>query len=179
MKFPWRQFLMFSLCALVIAGCGSQDPPSKERPDGKLSVFVSIPPQAGFVKAIGGDHVFVTSFAGAGQDPHQISIQPKQMSALAKAHVYFSVDMPFEELLVTKIRDQKNAPEIVDTTQGIKLLEFDEGAHDHDHGDGHDHDHAHGESDPHIWLAPEKIRAQAITIAGKLEGTGTAARRRI
>ncbi|MGI9242072.1 MAG: metal ABC transporter solute-binding protein, Zn/Mn family [Verrucomicrobiales bacterium] len=163
------QFLLLSLFALVLTGCGDRTPVSKDRPDGKLSVFVSIPPQAGFVKAIGGDRVVVTSFAGEGQDPHQITVQPKQMSELAKAHVYFSVEMPFEQLLITKIRDQKGAPEIVDTTQGIKLLEFEEGAHDHDHGDDHDHDHAHGESDPHIWLAPEKIRTQAETIARELK----------
>ena len=169
MKHSRRQFLILSLCAVGLAACSGSDPVSKDRPDGKLSVFVSIPPQAGFVKAIGGEHVVVTSFAGAGQDPHQINIQPKQMSALAKAHVYFSVGMPFEQLLITKIRDQRNAPEIVDTTVGIKRLEFDEGAHDHDHDHGSDHHHEHGESDPHIWLAPEKIRTQAITIATALK----------
>ncbi|MFT4547608.1 MAG: zinc transport system substrate-binding protein [Verrucomicrobiales bacterium] len=158
-------FFSISICALTLISCGGSV--SKDRPDGKLSVFVSIPPQASFVKAIGGERVVVTSFAGEGQDPHQISVQPKQMSALAKAHVYFSVGMPFEQLLVEKISGQKNAPEIVDTTKGVKLIAFEEGAHGH--GDDHAHDHDHGENDPHIWLAPEKIKAQAETIAATLK----------
>jgi zinc transport system substrate-binding protein len=89
------------------------------------------------------------------------------MSALARAHVYFSVGLPFEELLSKKIGGQKDAPEIVDTSAGIKKLAFEEGEHDHDHD--HDHGHDHGESDPHIWLAPEKIRAQVTTIAATLK----------
>jgi zinc transport system substrate-binding protein len=154
---------------MMLAGCGDDSAPvSKDRPDGKLSVFVSIPPQAGFVRAIGGEHVVVTSFAGEGQDPHQISVQPKQMSALARAHVYFSVGMPFEELLINKIRDQKSAPQIVDTTKGIELIAFEEGAHDHgDSDDAHDHDH--GEGDPHIWLSPEAIKTQATHMAAALK----------
>ena len=134
-----------SLCAFLLASCGDSEPQSKDRADGKLSVFVSIPPQAGFVRAIGGEHVVVQSFAGEGQDPHQISVTPKQMTALGKAHVYFSVGMPFEELLLKKISGQKNAPELVDSTAGVAGRDFVEGCthdhdHDHDHGeDGHDH----------------------------------------
>ena len=160
---------------LLLASCGDPEPISKDRADGKLSVFVSIPPQAGFVQAIGGEHVVVQSFAGEGQDPHQISVSPKQMSQLGKAHVYFSVGMPFEELLLKKVAGQPNAPELVDTTAGVAGRDFIEGCthdHDHDHdeeGHDHDHDHDHGETDPHIWLAPKQIKTQVQTIAASLK----------
>lgn len=164
-----RQLSILFLSALAFISCG--EPSSKGRSDGKLSVFVSIPPQASFVKAIGGDHVVVESFAGEGQDPHQISVSPKQMSALGKADVYFSVGMPFEELLLKKIRGQKNAPGLVDTTSGIKRRSFgEEDEHDHGSGEGHEgHSHEPGESDPHIWLAPKLIKKQVETIAATLK----------
>ena len=167
MKSRPLHFIIVSVCALLFVSCGESEPVSKDRPDGKISTFVSIPPQAGFVRAIGGEHVVVTAFAREGQDPHQIKVEPRQMTRLAKAHVYFSVGMPFENLLLEKMAEHKNPPEIVDTTKGIKLIPFEEGAHDHDHG--HDHDHDHGESDPHIWLAPAKIKTQVETIAAALK----------
>ena len=157
--------LLFAILSFALASCADQGATSKDRSDGKLSIFVSIPPQAGFVRAIGGDHVAVTSFAGEGQDPHQISVVPKQMTALGKAHAYFSVGMPFEQRLVEKVREQNNPPEIIDTAKGIKRLSFDEGAHDHDHDHGHDH----GDSDPHIWLAPKLIKTQMESIAETLK----------
>ena len=162
------QPILIAIVVLVLGSCGDSQPISKDRPDGKLSVFVSIPPQAGFVKAIGGEHVVVTSFGGEGQDPHQISVQPKQMTALNQAHVYFSVGMPFEKILIKKIRGQKNAPEFVDTAKGVKALKFDDHAH-HDHDHSHGHDHSADENDPHIWLAPEKIKVQVTTIANALK----------
>ena len=168
MKMPrLYQIPVLLIGLLALSSCG--DAPEKGRTDGKLSVFVSIPPQISFVEAIGGDHVAVESFAGEGQDPHQISVTPKQMSALGRADVYYSVGMPFEELLVKKISGQKNAPEIVDTTAGIKMRSFAE-EEEHDHGDhDHDHDHDHSEGDPHIWLAPKLIRSQVETIAASLK----------
>jgi len=144
---------------------------SKDRPDGKLSVFVSIPPQAGFVRAIGGEHVVVSSLADEGQDPHQVSVPAKRLSALLKSHAYFTVGMPFEKNLLEKISAHKNTPELVDTTQGVKRLEFgSHEGHDHSHGDDH-HGHSHepGEADPHIWLSPPKIKVQVKTIAAALK----------
>jgi len=160
---------MIACCALALGSCGESQQVSKDRADGRLSVFVSIPPQAGFVRAIGADRVVVTSFAGEGQDPHQLAVVPKQMAALNRAHVYFAVGMPFEELLISKLRDEENAPEFVDTSKGIKRLSFEAGDHDHGDGDGHDHGHAHGANDPHIWLAPEKIKVQVTAIAAALK----------
>ncbi|WP_400164351.1 metal ABC transporter solute-binding protein, Zn/Mn family [Brevibacillus sp. TJ4] len=42
----------------------------------------------------------------------------------------------------------------------------DEHAHEDGHGHGHDHDH--GDTDPHVWLDPTLLKAQAETIKGAL-----------
>ena len=59
---------------------------------------------------------------------------------------------------------------IVDTSDGIELLEEEEHHHhegeteeEHDAHEGHDH-----EGNPHIWLSPEKAAHQAETIAAAL-----------
>lgn len=70
--------------------------------------------------------------------------------------------------------------EMVDTSKDLDLIKASEEDHDHDHDHedaDHDHDHEegeeghhhhHGEFDPHTWLSPVNIKAQAKVIADKL-----------
>ncbi|MDF1752465.1 MAG: zinc ABC transporter substrate-binding protein [Verrucomicrobiales bacterium] len=46
--------------------------------------------------------------------------------------------------------------------------DHDHAEHDHDHAE-HDHHHHDHELDPHVWLSPRILKAQATTIAGILK----------
>lgn len=52
--------------------------------------------------------------------------------------------------------------QVVDTSEGISLLE--EADHNHDH----DHDHDHDDGNPHIWLSPARAAEQVERIAAAL-----------
>ncbi len=131
------------LAALVMTGCGRSKPAGD---DGRLQVFVSIPPQAYIVERIAGDRVDCQVLVRPGQSPATYEPTPKQMAALAEAKLYFSIGVPFEHGFLPKVQMNKTqtgaaSPEIVDTRQGITLREMK--PHRHAAPDGHaDHGHA-------------------------------------
>jgi zinc transport system substrate-binding protein len=125
----------------------------------KTDVIVSIPPQAYVVEQIGNGYVSVHTLISPGQSPHTYEPTPRQMAEIAGAALYFTVDFPFEQKLVSKIRDSNSKLEIVDMAEGIKrrMLEGDEG-----------HAPSHAEPDPHVWLSPFNLKIMAENTARTL-----------
>jgi zinc transport system substrate-binding protein len=121
----------------------------------RLSLFVSILPQAYFVERVGGSHVEVEVLVGPGQSPATFELTPKQMAELAQADAYFRIGLPFEKQLVGKIRTALSDLRVVDTRRGIQLRSME---YEH-HNDG---------SDPHIWLDPKLVKIQATTVCEEL-----------
>lgn len=165
-----RRVLVPALAAIfcvVCPGAGS----AGERPvtSGGIAVFVSIEPQAYFVKRIGGGHVTVDVLVGAGRSPHTYEPTPRQMAALARSRVYFTVGVPIERSIVPKVVRMNPALAVVDTTQGIEFLPADTGG-THEDGKGEaGHLHAEGGPDPHVWLDPRRVKIMAGTITRALE----------
>ncbi len=123
----------------------------------QIPVFVSIPPQAYFVKRIGGDRVAVNILLPAGKNPTTYAPAPAEISKLSKAKVYFRIGLPFETLLVHKIAGLSKQIKIVDTRTGIKLRKMN--SHDKNQKSG---------SDPHIWMSPVLVKIQAEIIYNTL-----------
>ena len=118
-----------------------------------LSIFVSIQPQAYFVKRIGGDRVTVNVLIHSGKNPATYAPTPVQISTLLRSRVYFSIGVPFENTFINKITSLSKQIQIVDTRKGIRLRKMD----------GQD-DSAGGGNDPHIWMSPALVKIQAETI---------------
>lgn len=135
----------------------------------KVRVFVSILPQEYFVERVGGDHVEVKALVRPGHSPATYSVTPSQMVDLARADLFFSTGVPFENALIPRIKANLKKLKIVDTTQGItrRKMNADTGAdHHHDHHSGCDHS---GEGlDPHVWMNPLLVKQQAATICAAL-----------
>ncbi|QGT78465.1 ABC transporter substrate-binding protein [Guyparkeria halophila] len=137
-----------------------------------LPVAVSIPPQAYLVEAIGGDHVEVQVMVPANAEPVTYEPTPRQMAALSKAELYFSVGVPFEKGWLPRFRASNPDMAVIDTTDRIQRRAMTPHA-GHDHGNdhaGHDHEAAPEASarDPHVWLSPPLVRLQAETIRDAL-----------
>ena len=162
-------------CLSILTGCGGSSEPLNP---GKVTAFVSVPPQATIVKAIGGDHVVVETLAGAGKDPHDFSPSTRQTVSLGRAEVWFTTRMPFERSMKKKVGDNAKHLKIVDITDGAPDFPESQPTPDHedahadhdDHGHDHDHHHHHDHSagDPHLWLAPRYLKSQAQFIASSL-----------
>ncbi len=162
------------------------------RTDGKLPVFVSIPPEAYFVERVGGGRVRVSVLVGPGQEPHNFEPTPKQLVQLGKARIYFAIGFPFEDTLVRKISATFRNLRFVNIRQGVSLRYMlaggghhhhgpdGEGAHpgeaagEHDGNHGAETEHARGYPDPHTWMSPRNVKIMARNIAHALEAADPA-----
>lgn len=145
----WMRVALVMLAATVAmavsSGCGSADDTD---PNQTPVVFVSIPPQAFLVERIGGGLVDVEVLVGPEQDPHNYDPTPRTVTELARATIYFRIGMPFEDRLVTRLKETEPDLEIIDLRRGVMMRPND--GHDHagqDHA-GHDHaGHDHADHD--------------------------------
>ncbi len=150
--------------AVLTAGCNKKS--ADEQDENRIHAFVSIQPQAYFVKKIGGDHVSVEVLVKPGSGPHSYEPTAKQMSRLAEAGVFFRIGVPFEDRLMEKISAMMPGLNVVDTRKGIKLHAMQDDEHDRDAHKGHDE---HEGMDPHIWMSPRLVKTQANTICDALK----------
>ncbi len=147
----------------------------------KTAVFVSILPQKYFVQQIGGDFVDIQVMVQPGASPATYEPNPRQMTAMAGADVYFAIGVPFETVWLEKIAASNPNMKIVHTDHGIKKKAMpahfhgpdapDEagGAPEGEHEQNPHHDHI-AAPDPHIWLSPHLVSIQAQAILTTLQG---------
>lgn len=121
-----------------------------------ITVFVSIVPQKYFVERIGGEQVKVEVMVKSGESPATFNPNPKKMSRLSQAELYFSIGVPFETIWIDRI--QSIHPQL----QFVPL--HDKVAPSH----GHDQHHSHITGDPHIWTSPAKVKIMAQKIKDTL-----------
>lgn len=122
-----------------------------------LNVMVSIVPQKFFVKKIGGDRVRVSVMVLPGANPATYEPKPRQMAGLARAGIYFAVDVPFERIWLKKFASLNPGMKIVHTEDGIEKLPMKTRGRRPGEGSGQ-------VKDPHIWLSPPLVMLQARRI---------------
>ncbi len=140
-----------------------------------VEVFVSIPPQKWLSDRIGGQHLVTGVLISKGQDPHTFEPTPKQVEALGRSQLYFTVGLEFEEQIMGKIRQSASKLQIVDCTAGLEKLAMAEHPH-HDEAPVHHHEagekaqheedeHHHDGLDPHVWLSPVNLKIMGAEMA--------------
>jgi zinc transport system substrate-binding protein len=153
-----KRFLLL-LAVAFLCGCSDQ-----QKRTGKPLVFVSIPPQAGLLRALVGDEVEVRTLVGEGQSPHSYEPTARQLAALGEAEMLFTIGVPFEKALLNKIRPLYPDLPIIGTDENIEKRAM---PHVH-HGEHCTHDH--GEPDPHIWLNARNAAKIAESMFNELGG---------
>jgi zinc transport system substrate-binding protein len=144
---------------------------------GKIAVFVSIMPQKYFVQQIGKNLVNIQVMVKPGASPSTYEPKPRQMAAIAKTHIYFSIGVPFENAWLNKIASSNPNMVVVKTDHGIQKTAMDD--HHHDMEDANQRPkNEHGQDanrkdlgilDPHIWLSPPLVMIQARRILAALQ----------
>jgi zinc transport system substrate-binding protein len=149
------------LTATVLSGCRQAPAP----PADTLRATVSIVPQQYFVQRIGGERVDVNVMVLPGANPATYEPKPGQLTALAKADVYFSIGVPFENAWLAKIAEANKHMLMIDTIADIGRLPM-ETHHQHEEEEETDEDRGHGEGapDPHVWLSPELVKVQSQAV---------------
>ena len=158
----WMTTALVAALLVGFVGCGPDgDGPAPD--DAKLSVFVSIPPQAYLARRVGGDRVDVHALLGPADNPHTFDPTPRQVSMLGAADLYFTAGIGLEKRLVDRVA-RGAGPRVVDACRGIERRSMSEPLGRT--GDGHDHG---GMQDPHTWLDPLLAARQARNICEALK----------
>lgn len=150
--------LLLGLTILTVCGCSRQEQNTAATGNGdkKITVAVSIVPQAGFVKEVAGDQAEVVTMIPKGANPENYAPDPKQMEELSKAQIYFAIGVPAE---VNGI-----LPRISSINANMKVVDLAEKA-----------DQVYparemepGQKDPHRWLSPKRVVVMVNCIADEL-----------
>jgi zinc transport system substrate-binding protein len=130
------------IAAFLVNGCIDQSEPQID--DGRTVIIVSILPQADFVEHVGGDKVDVIVMIPPGANPATYEPTASQLKAVSSAAMYVKVGsgLPFEEVWLDKICSANPDMMIIDTSEGINLIQ----------------------GDPHIWLSPRSAMVQVENI---------------
>ena len=140
------------LAVVALAWClGAQAAPK---------VAVSIPPQKAVVDAVSGGSCEVLVLVGAGRDPHVFEPTPRQLEALRGRPLYFTIGLPFEQVLAGKLQKINPAMRFV----AMAEAEPEAGEDGHESGAVCDHH----EDDPHVWMSPDRLAEQASAVAAAL-----------
>lgn len=134
---------LLALCALLLTACGTA--PNQDGP----TVAATTAPLAQFLEALceNTDIQVELVISEPVSCLHDYSLTVGQMRTIGAADCLFLSGAGLEEFMADALSEAKAA---VDCSQGIDLLELD------------------GESDPHIWLAPENAKVMAKNAADGL-----------
>jgi zinc transport system substrate-binding protein len=160
------------LLALALAACHPAIPSGAPTGDAaRIRVAVSVPPQAYFVRRIGGDHVRVEVMIPPGYSHVDYPLTPRQVAALSQARLYVAVGHPafeFEQIQLKSVLRDLPGLQVVDMSHGMALIA---GEGEGEEGDEHGQEHGHaGGGDPHVWVAPDTVAVAARNIAAALAG---------
>lgn len=93
---------------------------------------------------------------------HDYTLKVDQMRIIECAEMIVINGAGLETFMEDALFTAKN---IVDSSEGLTLVEME--SHNHEDEHGHDHGHTHSE-DPHIWLSPQNAKAMAENICNAL-----------
>jgi len=141
---------VFILLIAAFLGNGCIDQSEPQIDDRRTVIIVSILPQADFVEHVGGDNVEVIVMIPPGANPATYEPTASQLKAVSSAAMYVKVGsgLPFEEVWLDKICSANPDMMIIDTSEGINLIQ----------------------GDPHIWLSPRSAVIQVENIYRGLAG---------
>jgi len=145
--------VLLGAVVLIFTGGGRKQQQDRSQPSagtGTLQVVVSILPERFFAERIGGGTVSVSVLVPPGKEPHEYDPSPRQIAALGRADVYFTIGVPFESVLVPRISRSLPELSIVDVTRGVTLRRVDGGI------------------DPHTWMSPENALIESRNIRDAL-----------
>ena len=161
--------ILLSTAIFGLTGCTSNETVKAE---GKLTVAVSVVPEATFVEAVAGDLVEVVTIIPSGNSPANYQPTTTEMQALSDAVVYFVMQVPTEEAnILPKVTDFNADIKIVNLRDAVSavypLREMSAHSHDEDEAEEEDHEDTVS-TDPHIWLSPRRVIVMVETIRDTL-----------
>ena len=165
---PASSYLLFMYRYLYFTGliftlglfaCNSGGPANS----GNNVISVSILPQEYIVSQIAGDKFSINVLVPEEANHETYEPTAGQMVKTGNSKAYFKLGyLDFERSWLSKLSESNPGMKVIDTSEGIEMIEEDS----HEHGD-----HMHGGGiDPHIWLSVSAVKIQADNILKGLTG---------
>jgi zinc transport system substrate-binding protein len=149
--------LLLVICMLYLAGCSISGPARESEPAqtsgaAKPVIAVTIVPEQTFVEAVCGNLAEVITLVPPGNSPENYEPTPVEMEKFSQASLYFTIGVPTEQAnILPSAGDVKVVPLQQSVSAAYSARTF-EG----------------GESDPHIWLSPKRVKVMIETIATEM-----------
>jgi zinc transport system substrate-binding protein len=169
-----RRCLPGLLLALALtAACGGEgvesgtEVPAAGAGAGPLQVTASLPPLAWLADRVGGGRIETTVMLPPGASPHAWEPSPRQMGGLTAADLVVAVGDPhlaFEQRQVERLLAERPDVPVVRLTEAVAAERTSE-----DHRAAHLDERETRHEDPHLWVAPDHLRAGARAVAAALE----------
>jgi len=140
--------LLFLLTLLVFPLFAKGQPESNE----KLTVAVSIVPEATFVEAIAQGKVDIVTLIPKGSSPENYEPTPQQRMEFEKADIYFAIGVPSEEFSILDMVNEKT--KVIDLSKEVEKK--------------YPPIYIGDSRDPHIWLSPKRVILMVDVIASEL-----------
>lgn len=160
-----KGLVLFLLTVILFTACGTEK--NKTEETGKLTVVTSFYPVYLLTQEIvqGAEGITLKNMAQPQTGClHDYELSISDMKLLEAADVFIINGGGMESFLNQALERYPDLT-VVDTSEGISLLE--EEHHHHDEEKAHEHAHEH-EGNSHIWLSPARAAQQAENIAAAL-----------
>lgn len=153
--------------SLLTTATFAADRPSSGRP---LDVVVTLPDIADVVRAIGGEHVQVTSLLTGNEDPHFADATPSLMAKVARADIVCSMGLELESGWLPKVlakaanaKVQPGGPGFCELGSTVTVLDRATTAVNRSMGD------IHASGNPHFNLSPRALAEGARAVVATLK----------
>ncbi|MBI4318303.1 MAG: zinc ABC transporter substrate-binding protein [Chloroflexi bacterium] len=168
-------FLAVAIIAILIYGVGAfRDRLGTTAGGTSLQVTASFYPLAEFAKQVGKEKVQVRNLTPPGAEPHDFDPSPRDLVDLQRSQVFIYNGAGFEPWVDKVLTDlPRGGPVVVDSSEGMRLLESGEDEGDNKHGLAQAPIHsvpsdvsgqAGAAFDPHFWLDPVLAKQQVDNI---------------
>lgn len=158
-KIPGIPGLLVFLLAVMLSGCKS----GNNQHEYARTITVSILPQKYLVDQLSGNRFEVNVMIPPGASPVTYEPSPKQISDIGNSTAYLRIGhIVFEKVWMDKIKSANPHLQIFDQSKHVDLIS--EGKNRKTSGAASQKANV----DPHIWLSPESVKTQLITIRDML-----------
>lgn len=146
----------------ILSGCGATTASDKPNEANLPVAIASFYPIAEMVERIGKGVVHVENLTPAGVEPHDVDLKPSDVERVHQAELVYYLGRGFAPAIEGAVSGRSKPS--VEVSSGADLSVGDD-----DHGHGEDgHVHKSGETDPHYWLDPVRLRAATKLVEDSL-----------
>lgn len=159
--------LIVTTCLLLLlpgcSRCGAA-------PTGRMHVAVSVFPIYDLVRTVAGPDADVHLLLPAGHNEHHFDPTPKDVADAAKAQLFVMVGLGLDGWMEKLAKDSAPKARVLKVGDRVPTRPMPEmlaEAEAHANAPDDDDDH-HGNTDPHVWLDPSRVRLMVKSIAEEL-----------